>query len=178
MAGGFDHILGSSSSSGDWGGLCFAAILIIGWVIKAISGAVKTAAQQSAQRNLQRVGGPPPMPPMPMVGRPGSALQLGPMSAAQFGKAVNKGAKGKGGRRGQVAIAPPPPPPPPAPMQGLTTQAFPAAQLLGSVQRPASVAGGRPQASRSQIGEAMRRRVIWAEVLGKPIALQDDERSM
>jgi hypothetical protein len=52
---------------------------------------------------------------------------------------------------------------------------LPAPPVLGTVQRPTSSGPARPKAS--QIAEAMRRRIIWAEVLGQPLALRDDERS-
>lgn len=165
MAGGFTHILGSSSNAGDWGGLCFAAILIIAWVIKAISGAIKMAARQSPPRV-----GPPPVP---VVGRPGSPLQVGPAMQAKVVAALNQAVatKGKGGkRRAQAAPLPPPPP-------QVSTVSMPASQVLGTIQ-PAASQTRRPKSQRDQIAEAMRRRIIWTEILGQPLALRDDDRSI
>lgn len=164
MTFGLVHILGSSSSSGDWGGLCFAAILIIGWVIKAVSGAIKQTAQQAEQR--RRVTG------QAMVGRPGSPLQMPPPLPARGQVAGNRAGKGK---RGKVQAPPVVAPPPPV------TTAMPVmAPMVGSVQRPATGAARRGSSAVSaseakDVLRSMQRRIIWAEVLGKPLALRGED---
>jgi hypothetical protein len=136
---GLPHIL--ARGGGDYGGLVVAAIVIIGWVVKAISEALKQVSAQSSQR----INRPPPVLQTQIL--PGQARP--PMKKVQ--------AAGKRKIAAPVKIAPPPLPAPP------TRPAISPAQASPTAARPASAKL-----------QALRRRVVWAEVLGKPVALRED----
>ena len=132
------------SSDDGWGGLIIAVVVIIGWIVKAIGSAVNTVKTQNARRIAQ----PPPVIPAQILRGP-------PPVKGKKPQATRKQAK--------AGLAPPLPQTPQAPLAPMTPAVGSGAHFSPSASRPATAKL-----------TALRTRIIWSEIVGKPLALRDD----
>jgi hypothetical protein len=153
--------------------LLFAVGFGVIWIVLAIVGAIAKKKPKAPQRSWDDIlgqlsGQRPPVTPQ----RP-ATTRMQPLRPPPIQKPRQQNQQKK--KRGFAAPAPspPPPPPPPAPLPEPPAPVFESAPPILSAL---SISGRRSvQPSGFAIGPtSLKRQIVAAEVLGKPVALRDE----